>query len=98
MKNIFQQLNKAFDNKIRLGIMSIISVNSSASYSDLKSMLEVTDGNLASHLKRLEGIGYISVHKSFLGRIPNTEYKITAKGKDSFDQHLKALEEILKQQ
>jgi DNA-binding MarR family transcriptional regulator len=98
VKNIFQQLNKAFDNKIRLAIMSVISVNDSATFNELKELLDVTDGNLASHLKKLEELEYISVHKSFFGRKPNTVYEITSAGRTAFDIHLKALEEILKQQ
>jgi DNA-binding MarR family transcriptional regulator len=97
VKELFQQLNKAFDNKIRLGVMSVISVNRSASFNELKELLDLTDGNLASHLKKLEELEYISVHKSFFGRKPNTVYKITAEGKAAFDIHLKALEAILKQ-
>lgn len=97
MKNSFQNLNKAFDNKIRLGIMSILSVNSRASFNHLKEVLEVTDGNLASHLKSLEGAGYIAVKKSFKNRKPNTNYEITSSGSTAFESHLKALEEILKQ-
>jgi len=97
MKNSFQNLNKAFDNKIRLGIMSILSVNSSTSFNDLKEVLVVTDGNLASHIKSLENAGYIAVIKSFINRKPNTNYEITPKGVIAFEEHLKALEEILKQ-
>lgn len=97
MKNSFQKLNKAFENKIRLGIMSILSVNDQASFNHLKEVLEITDGNLASHIKSLEKDGYISVRKSFKNRKPNTNYKITDSGAKAFDNHLKALEDILKQ-
>jgi len=98
VKELFQQLNKAFDNKIRLGVMSVISVNRSASFNELKELLDLTDGNLASHLKKLEELQFISVHKSFFGRKPNTAYEITAKGMAAFELHLKALEAILNQQ
>lgn len=97
MKNLFQQLDKAFENKIRLGTMSVLLVNSQASFNDLKDLLEVTDGNLASHLKHLEKEEYISVRKSFINRKPNTVYTITEKGKLAFEKHLNALEELLKQ-
>ncbi|MGM0621318.1 MAG: winged helix-turn-helix domain-containing protein [Bacteroidota bacterium] len=97
MKNSLQNLNKAFDNKIRLGIMSILSVNSRASFNHLKEVLGVTDGNLASHLKSLEKEGYIAVIKSFKNRKPNTSYEITSAGAAAFNSHLKALEDILKQ-
>ncbi|HBL77228.1 MAG TPA: transcriptional regulator [Prolixibacteraceae bacterium] len=97
MKNLLQQLDKAFENKIRLGAMSVLRVNSEASFNDLKELLEVTDGNLASHLKHLEKEGYISVKKSFINRKPNTVYTITETGKTAFEKHLETLEEILKQ-
>ena len=97
MKNSFQNLNKAFDNKIRLGIMSVLSVNSRASFNELKEVLEITDGNLASHIKSLESAGYIKVIKSFKNRKPNTNYEITSTGVAAFESHLQALEEILKQ-
>lgn len=77
--------------------MSVLSVNSRASFNHLKEVLEVTDGNLASHLKSLENAGYIKVIKSFKNRKPNTNYEITTSGAEAFDSHLKALEEILKQ-
>jgi len=77
--------------------MSVLSVNSRASFNHLKEVLEVTDGNLASHLKSLEKAGYIEVIKSFKNRKPNTNYEITTSGAEAFDSHLKALEEILKQ-
>lgn len=97
MKNLFKKLDKAFENKIRLGIMSALMVNSQVSFNDLKEMLELTDGNLASHLKYLENEDYVSVHKSFVNRKPNTVYTITDAGKTAFETHLNALEEILKQ-
>lgn len=96
MKNLFQQLDKAFENKLRLGIMSVLRVNDSVTYNTLKDTLDATDGNLASHLKHLEKLGYISVYKSFVDRKPNTEYAITDSGKAAFEKHLNTLEEILK--
>ncbi len=77
--------------------MSVLSVNNRSSFNDLKEVLEVTDGNLASHMKSLEGAGYIKVIKSFKNRKPNTNYEITNEGVKAFEDHLKALEEILKQ-
>ena len=97
MKNIIQNLDKAFDNKIRLGIMSVLLVNSKATFNHLKEMLEITDGNLASHLKSLEKADYITVTKTFTNRKPNTSYEITEAGKVAFERHLQALEDILKQ-
>jgi DNA-binding MarR family transcriptional regulator len=98
VKELFQQLNKAFDNKIRLGIMSVISVNRSATFNELKELLDLTDGNLASHIKKLEELHYITVHKSFFDRKPNTVYEISTEGKLAFELHLAALEAILNQQ
>jgi DNA-binding MarR family transcriptional regulator len=97
VKNLLQQLDKAFENKIRLGAMSVLRVNTEASFNDLKELLVVTDGNLASHLKYLEKEGYISVKKSFINRKPNTVYMITDRGKAAFEKHLGILEEIVKQ-
>ena len=98
MKNLIQNLDKAFDNKARLGIMAVLTVNSSLSFNDLKDLLELTDGNLASHLKALETAEYLSVRKSFIGRKPNTTYEITETGKEAFENHIEALEKLIKQQ
>ena len=98
MKVSLDQFDKAFENRIRLQIMSVLAVNSSYDFNALKDLLEVTDGNLASHLKGLEKEEYISVNKSFVGRKPNTQYTITKKGKDAFKKHLSALEKLIKQQ
>lgn len=96
MKNIISKLNKAFESRIRLGIMSILMVNDSADFNMLKELLDLTDGNLASHLKALEGIGYVQSVKQFVGRKPNTQYSITEQGRDSFKEHIDALEALLK--
>jgi DNA-binding HxlR family transcriptional regulator len=96
MKDIIEKLNKAFENRIRLAVMSVLSVNDSASFNHLKELLEVTDGNLASHLKALENMNYITTTKQFIGRKPNTTYQITTLGRDSFQKHLEALEIFLK--
>jgi len=77
--------------------MSVLSVNSKTSFNQLKEILEITDGNLASHLKSLEKAMYISVSKVFADRKPNTSYEITETGKAAFERHLQALENILKQ-
>lgn len=96
MTNIIANLNKVFDSRIRLGIMSILSVNESADFNTMKNLMELTDGNLASHLKALEGIGYIQSHKQFIGRKPNTQYAITEEGRERFKEHLNALESLVK--
>lgn len=98
MKNPIQNLNKAFENKVRLGVMAALMVNTKLSFNDLKELLELTDGNLASHLKALEKVAYILVEKSFIGRKPNTTYRATSEGKAAFETHLKALEDLINQQ
>lgn len=95
MKEVIQDLNKAFESRIRLGIMSALMVNETLDFNALKELLEVTDGNLASHTRALESLKYIDVEKSFIGRKPNTKFSITAKGKKEFEQHLAALEQLL---
>ncbi|WP_346860863.1 transcriptional regulator [uncultured Draconibacterium sp.] len=95
MKNPIEHLNKAFENKVRLGVMAGLMINSKLSFNELKELLDLTDGNLASHLKALEKEDYITVTKSFIGRKPNTTYKITKDGRTAFESHLKALEELI---
>jgi len=90
------KLNKLFENRVRLGIMSILTVNESYDFNSLKETLGVTDGNLASHLKALEENSLIRVNKQFIGRKPNTSYSITETGADLFSDHIKALEDIIK--
>jgi DNA-binding MarR family transcriptional regulator len=89
-------LNKLFDNRIRLGVMSILMVNEEVSFNDLKRMLEVTDGNLATHLVSLEENGYLKVHKGFIGRKTNTTYSVTRNGEKAFNDHIQALENMIK--
>jgi len=96
MKNPISGLNKIFDNRIRLGVMSVLIVNEDISFNDLKGMLEVTDGNLATHLVSLEENGFIKVHKGFIGRKTNTTYSITKLGEREFKNHLKVLEGMIK--
>ena len=96
MKNPIQHLNKVFDSRIRLGIMSALAVNDSVNFNDLKELIEVTDGNLASHLKTLEDNAYVKVEKGFIGRKTNTTYKITKAGEKAFRNHLEALEKMIK--
>lgn len=96
LKNPISGLNKIFDNRIRLGVMSILLMNEEVSFNDLKQMLEVTDGNLATHLVTLEESGYIKVHKGFIGRKTNTTYAITKNGEKAFNDHITALEKMIK--
>lgn len=95
MKFLISRINKVFESRVRLGIMSILMVNDSYDFNSLKETLDVTDGNLASHLKALEEKGMIKVNKQFIGRKPNTRYSATELGKDEFRHHLKALENLI---
>ena len=97
MKNIITTFNKAFESRVRLGIMSVLVVNGYVDFPSLKEYLGSTDGNLASHLSALEKLGYIDVRKQFLGKKPNTSYAATEAGRVAFTRHLDALEQIIKQ-
>lgn len=96
MKNPIENLNKIFDSRIRLGIMSALVVNAEINFNELKELIDVTDGNLASHLKTLEENAFIKVQKGFIGRKTNTTYTITRAGEKAFKQHLEALEQMIK--
>jgi len=96
MSNPIENLNKIFDSRVRLGIMSTLMVNEEINFNDLKQLIVVTDGNLASHIKSLEESGYIKVNKGFIGRKTNTVYKVTKAGKKAFQNHLDALEKMIR--
>lgn len=98
MKGLIDGLHKVFENRTRLGIMSVLAVNAMLDFNSLKDYFDVTDGSLASHLKALEAEDFIGVKKSFIGKKPNTKYFMTKAGKKAFDHHLKALEKFLKSQ
>ncbi|MBD0255775.1 MAG: transcriptional regulator [Cytophagales bacterium] len=95
MKELLEHLNKAFESKARLGIMSALMVNDRLDFNALKELLDLTDGNLASHLKALEEGQYVEVQKQFVGRKPNTTYRATDAGRKAFAEHLKALEKLI---
>ncbi len=96
MSNPIENLNKIFDSRVRLGIMSALMVNESVNFNDLKELLVITDGNLASHLKALEENGAIKVQKGFIGRKTNTTYAVTRTGEKAFKGHLDALEKMIR--
>jgi DNA-binding MarR family transcriptional regulator len=96
VKEVLKDLDKAFENRTRLGIMSALIVNDSLDFNALKDLLGVTDGNLASHLKSLEKSKYITYKKNFLDRKSNTRYAATTTGKKAFLKHLNAIEKLLK--
>jgi DNA-binding HxlR family transcriptional regulator len=95
MKDILTNINKVFESRVRLGVMSVLIVNENTDFNSLKEMLEVTDGNLASHLGVLENNKYIKVNKKFVGKKPNTTYSLTSTGKKAFSEHLDALEKLI---
>ena len=96
MKHLIHTLNKAFDHRVRLGVMAVLMANESVSFNDLKEVLDLTDGNLASHVAALEKAEYILVSKQFVGKKPNTTYSATTAGKVAFQQHLATLEKLLR--
>lgn len=96
MKDILDNINKVFESRIRLGVMSILMVNEDMDFNSIKEILQITDGNLASHISVLEKNKYIKVKKSFIGKKPNTSYSITDKGKKAFSEHIDALERLIK--
>ena len=97
MKEVIDKLNKAFENRIRLGIMSALMVNDAVDFLVLKELLDVTDGNLASHVSALEKLDYIAVKKEFVGKKTKTSFQVTNLGRKEFNHHLNALEKLVKQ-
>ena len=96
MIEAFQNINKAFESKVRLGIMAVLMVNEEADFNFLKEQLSLTDGNLASHTRALEELGYIVCSKGFVGRKPRTVFRATKQGREAFKSHIEALENFLK--
>lgn len=97
MRTVIEELNKAFESRIRLGIMSVLVINESSDFNTLKEQLNITDGNLSSHITALEKLQYLKVKKQFIGKKPNTTYLITASGRKAFTGHLDALEKLIRQ-
>ncbi len=95
MKDIIKQMDKAFDSRVRIAIMSILMVNEWVDFNTLKERLGVTDGNLASHTASLERRQYVEVRKRFIGKRPNTSYRVTPLGKEGFTNYVNALKQLL---
>lgn len=95
MRDLLINLNRHFENRIRLGIMSVLIVNDWVDFNTMKETLNVTDGNLASHMKALEGEKYVEVKKQFIDKKPNTTYRATIDGRKAFEEHLAALEKLI---
>ncbi len=96
MKNYLDNINKVFENRIRLAIMSLLMVMDEIDFNSLKERLELTDGNLASHATKLEDCGYITIKKQFVGKKTQTTYTATDEGRSAFKEHLDALERIIR--
>ncbi len=94
-KGIITNLNKSFDNRVRLGIMAVLVVNDWVEFKQLKTTLGVTDGNLASHITALEKKEFIEIRKMFVGKKPQTSYRVTMTGRKAFQEHLDALEALI---
>ncbi len=92
---MIEKLNKAFESRVRLGIMAVLAVNDWVDHAELKELLSVTDGNLASHLNALEQLKFVNVRKRFVGKRPNTSYKASAAGMNAFKAHLDAIEKLI---
>ncbi|HEX2225175.1 MAG TPA: transcriptional regulator [Thermoanaerobaculia bacterium] len=89
-------LDRLIHERIRLGIVSALAVNEHLSFNDLKKLLKTTDGNLSVHARKLEEAGYIACEKSFEGRIPKTEYRLTPAGKRALERYLDHMEAIIR--
>lgn len=96
MKPIIDNLSKALENRVRLAIMAVLMVNETMDFNALKDLLQLTDGNLATHIGSLEREGYVKVQKRFVGRKPRTSYAATGAGRNAFREHVDALERLIR--
>ena len=90
------QLDRLIHERVRLGIASALAVNESLSFQDLKKLLNTTDGNLSVHARKLEDAGYVACSKSFNGRVPKTEYRLTAAGRRALERYLDHMESLIR--
>ena len=89
------ELDKTIHERMRLGIISALAANASLSFTDLKTLLNTTDGNISVHARKLEEAGYLTCEKSFKGRVPLTEYRITADGREALNRYLNHMEALI---
>jgi DNA-binding MarR family transcriptional regulator len=89
------KLDRLVHERLRLGILSALSVNDSLTFNELKKLLDTTDGNLSVHARKLEEAGYVSCHKSFEGRLPRTDYKLTSGGRRALERYLDHMEALI---
>jgi DNA-binding MarR family transcriptional regulator len=90
-----QHLDRLVHERLRLGILSALSVNDSLTFTELRNLLDTTDGNLSVHARKLEEAGYIACAKSFAGRVPRTDYRLTAAGRKALDRYLDHMESLI---
>ncbi len=95
-ETVSNDLDKVIHERLRLGIISALAANDRLSFSDLKTLLDTTDGNLSVHARKLEDAGYVTMKKSFAGRMPLTEYKITSSGRKALERYLDHMEALIK--
>ena len=96
-RNPAPSLDRLIHERLRLGIVSALAANDSLTFSDLKSLMSITDGNLSVHARKLEDAGYITCTKYFEGRLPKTEYKLTAAGRRALENYLGHMETLIQQ-
>ena len=96
-KSAAPNLDRLIHERLRLGIISALAANESLTFSDLKKLMNTTDGNLSVHARKLEEAGYIACTKYFDGRLPKTEYKLTAEGRRALESYLNHMESLIKQ-
>ena len=96
-KSSAPNLDRLIHERLRLGIISALAANESLTFSDLKNLMNTTDGNLSVHARKLEEAGYISCTKFFEGRLPKTEYKLTAAGRSALENYISHMESLIKQ-
>lgn len=89
-------LNRLIHERVRLGIISALAVNDALAFNDLKALLDVTDGNLSAHARKLEDAGYLECIKGYEGRVPRTEYRITAEGRAALESYLRHMEALIR--
>ncbi|MDQ6786136.1 MAG: transcriptional regulator [Acidobacteriota bacterium] len=94
-ENVSNELDKIIHERMRLGIISALAANEILSFTDLKNLLNTTDGNISVHARKLEEAGYLTCEKSFKNRVPLTEYKITKEGRDALARYLNHMEALI---
>src|SRR6476620_3217452 len=95
-ENVSNELDKVIHERMRLGIISALAANDTLSFTDLKNLLNTTDGNISVHARKLEEAGYLTLEKSFKGRMPLTEYRITTAGRKALERYLDHMEALIK--